>query len=201
MAGSLLFIVTLLTAKGFLLIGYDNGVMGGVINEKPFQTTFKHSSSSLLGTILAICEIGCCAGSIVTAFGFLNSAMPVLLREVLPKTSRGRFVCFQLSLLNLGIMTAYWTGYGFSYSSGSKAWRTPVPMQAIFIVPILLLVMIPESPRWLASHGRAQESFTDALVHAKHRLLSPNGSESRTTMRVWNTHRTAGPSEQGSRRR
>jgi hypothetical protein len=33
-------------------------------------------------------------------------------------------------------------------------------MQAIFIIPILILVVIiPESPRWLASHGRSQESL------------------------------------------
>ncbi|WWC64932.1 uncharacterized protein I303_107546 [Kwoniella dejecticola CBS 10117] len=205
MAGTLLYLVTLLTALGFMLIGYDNGVMGGIINEAPFQTTFKHPSSSLLGTIVAIYEIGCCAGSIITAFvgeklgrkrsimigavvmlagaafqaavsssgamigarvvsglgmGFLNSTMPVLQSEVSPKASRGRFVCFQLSLLNLGIMIAYWTGYGFAFVDGSKAWRIPVAMQAIFIVPILVLVLIvPESPRWLASHGRAQESL------------------------------------------
>jgi hypothetical protein len=44
--------------------------------------------------------------------------------------------------------------------TGSKAWRIPVAMQAIFIIPIIVLVfIIPESPRWLASHGRAEESL------------------------------------------
>jgi len=44
--------------------------------------------------------------------------------------------------------------------TGSKAWRIPVAMQAIFIIPIIALVFIvPESPRWLASHGRAEESL------------------------------------------
>ncbi|WVF69426.1 hypothetical protein IAT40_004203 [Kwoniella sp. CBS 6097] len=214
MAGKLLYVITLLTALGFLLIGYDNGVMGGIINEEPFQTTFKKPSASLLGTIVAIYEIGCCVGSIITAFvgerlgrkrsillgatimlggagfqagvstagamigarivsglgmGFLNSTMPVLQSEVSPKSSRGRFVCFQLSLLNFGIMTAYWTGYGFAYVTGSKAWRIPVALQAIFIIPILAIALcIPESPRWLAAHGRAAESL-DVLsrLHGK----------------------------------
>ncbi|WWD21823.1 hypothetical protein CI109_106311 [Kwoniella shandongensis] len=211
---ALLYTVTLLTAMGFMLIGYDNGVMGGIINEKPFQTTFKHPSDSLLGTIVAIYEIGCCAGALVcaavgeglgrrksimvgvvlmlagTAFqaavsssgpmiaarvvsglgmGFLNSTMPVLQSEVSPKAARGRFVCFQLSLLNLGIMVAYWVGYGFSFSSGAKAWRIPVALQAIFQVPILVLVLIvPESPRWLASHNRPDESLqVIARLHGK----------------------------------
>lgn len=44
--------------------------------------------------------------------------------------------------------------------SGSKAWRIPVAMQAIFILPIIALIFIvPESPRWLAAHGRADDSL------------------------------------------
>jgi hypothetical protein len=54
---------------------------------------------------------------------------------------------------------AYWVGYGFTPITGSKAWRIPVALQCIFIIPILLLVLIvPESPRWLASHNRPEES-------------------------------------------
>lgn len=45
--------------------------------------------------------------------------------------------------------------------TGSKAWRIPVALQAIFIVPIILLVFIvPESPRWLAAHGRNDEALS-----------------------------------------
>jgi MFS family permease len=41
--------------------------MGGIINEAPFQETFSNPSASLLGTIVAIYEIGCCVGAIITA--------------------------------------------------------------------------------------------------------------------------------------
>jgi MFS family permease len=51
-----------------MLIGYDNGVMGGVINGSGFQKTFNNPSPGLLGTIVAIYEIGCCVGSLLTAF-------------------------------------------------------------------------------------------------------------------------------------
>lgn len=92
--------------------------------------------------------------------GFINSTVPVLQSEVSPKGARGRFVCFQLSLLNCGIFLAYWVGYGFSSVTGTKAWRIPVALQAIFIIPLLVLVfVIPESPRWLAAHGRPEESL------------------------------------------
>ena len=51
-----------------MLIGYDNGVFGGIINGSGFQTTFKKPDNGLLGTIVAIYEIGCCIGSLATAF-------------------------------------------------------------------------------------------------------------------------------------
>ena len=42
--------------------------MGGVINNPPFIATFHNPSASLVGTIVAIYEVGCCIGSIITAF-------------------------------------------------------------------------------------------------------------------------------------
>ncbi|OQV09483.1 hypothetical protein CLAIMM_13601 [Cladophialophora immunda] len=49
---------------GFLLFGYDQGVLGGLNAAEEFLDQFNHPSSSLLGTINAIYEIGCCAGAI-----------------------------------------------------------------------------------------------------------------------------------------
>lgn len=51
-----------------MLIGYDNGVFGGIIGGTGFQKTFNNPSPGLLGTIVAIYEIGCCVGSLLTAF-------------------------------------------------------------------------------------------------------------------------------------
>lgn len=157
--------------------------MGGVINEPPFQETFfpNGPDAALLGTVVAIYEIGCFVGALLcaafgemlgrrksifvgivlmlagTAFqaavssngamigarivsglgmGFINSTVPVLQAEVSPKASRGRFVCFQLTLLNFGIMMAYWVGYGFVGVTGSKAWRIPVALQVSYFLPV-----------------------------------------------------------------
>ena len=80
----------------------------------------------------------------------------------------------QLTTLNFGIFFVYWMDYGFSFHSESYAWRVPVILQFAFLVPMLLLVwIIDETPRWLASHDRYDEAFS-----VLSRLKSHNTSES-----------------------
>lgn len=59
----------------------------------------------------------------------------------------------------------YWIDYAFSTVSTGKttsyAWRVPTILQCVFLVPMLLiLVIIPETPRWLVAH----DMHDDALV-------------------------------------
>jgi len=58
----------------------------------------------------------------------------------------------------------YWINYAFStISKGpetSYVWRVPTSMQCIFLLPMVVLVLIiPETPRWLAGHDRNEECF------------------------------------------
>lgn len=68
----------------------------------------------------------------------------------------------QLSTLNFGIFLAYWVDYGFTQSyTASFAWRIPCILQCIFLIPMLfILLIVPESPRWLASHGQPDASLS-----------------------------------------
>lgn len=70
---SLLFTVTTLTCLGFLLIGFDNGLMGGFVNSTAFTETFgidtdTSAGTNLIALIVAIYEIGCFIGAITTSF-------------------------------------------------------------------------------------------------------------------------------------
>jgi hypothetical protein len=61
-------------------------------------------------------------------------------------------------------MMVYWINYAFStISKGpetSYVWRVPTIMQCIFLFPMVILVLIiPETPRWLAGHDRNEECF------------------------------------------
>jgi hypothetical protein len=53
---ALMLTISLLTSLGFMLIGYDNGLMGGLVGAPAFNKTFDHPSSDMIGTIVAIFE-------------------------------------------------------------------------------------------------------------------------------------------------
>ncbi|KAI8379110.1 uncharacterized protein BYT42DRAFT_604568 [Radiomyces spectabilis] len=57
---------TLLAAFGFLLFGYDQGVMSGVVANQLFIDQMSNPSSALMGAIVALYEIGCMVGALST---------------------------------------------------------------------------------------------------------------------------------------
>jgi hypothetical protein len=60
----------------------------------------------------------------------------------------------------VGIVTAYWTDYGFSYVQSHAAWRTPIALQLTFAIAVTIIVWgLPESPRWLYKRGRKDETL------------------------------------------
>lgn len=70
---ALLYMVTTLTCLGFLLIGFDNGLMGGIVNGSSFDHTFgidtdTSAGTNLIALIVAIYEIGCFVGAVATSF-------------------------------------------------------------------------------------------------------------------------------------
>ncbi|KAL5001775.1 hypothetical protein BDV10DRAFT_203332 [Aspergillus recurvatus] len=66
--------ITATAGSGFLLFGYDQGVMSGLLTGDAFVRTFPeidtteggHGDSSLQGTVVAIYEIGCFFGAIMS---------------------------------------------------------------------------------------------------------------------------------------
>lgn len=113
---------------------------------------------------------------VVSGFGMgmINSTAPVFMAEFAPKATRGIYVCAQLSTLNFGIMLVYWIDYGFSKIEGapSYAWRIPVILQCVFLIPMLFIIMVlPETPRWLCAHARADEAL-DVLRRLNRKKMS-----------------------------
>ncbi len=49
-----------------MLVGYDNGVMGGLVNGDDFKRTFNTNDANTLGNIVSLYEIGCFFGALAT---------------------------------------------------------------------------------------------------------------------------------------
>ncbi|QRW15807.1 Sugar (and other) transporter [Rhizoctonia solani] len=62
----LVWAITACCCQGFLLLGYDQGVMSGIVGaENQFGRDFDSPSPTAQGTIVAIYDIGCAVGSLV----------------------------------------------------------------------------------------------------------------------------------------
>ncbi|KAL2787053.1 general substrate transporter [Aspergillus keveii] len=203
----------------FVLFGYDQGVLAGLVSTPQFLESFNHPSSDLLGTIVAIYDIGCFIGSLSMLFygdwlgrrrsivlggvlicigallqassytvahmiigrivtgignGINTATVPVYQAEMSSSSSRGATVMAELAFTLFGIPLSNWVDFAFVFGGtvhGSAQWRVPLALQAIFPVGTFILIpLIPESPRWLALHGRSEQ------VHRVVAQLEGNGA-------------------------
>jgi sugar porter (SP) family MFS transporter len=98
------------------------------------------------------------------AVGGATQTVPMYIAELAPATHRGRLVlCFQLAI-GVGIVTSTLVG-----ASQSVSWRVEIGAAAIpALVMLLLQLRLPESPRWLVTHGRqdeAEKALKDVRPH------------------------------------
>jgi SP family arabinose:H+ symporter-like MFS transporter len=115
--------------------------------------------------------------------GITSMAAPVYISEIAPAKLRGRLVSFYQLSITLGILFAFFVNTIILYCAGDKAgivtqqkesffnwifvsqlWRGMLGTEAIpAVLFLLLLVVIPESPRWLAEKDRCDEAM-DILI-------------------------------------
>lgn len=89
--------------------------------------------------------------------GASSVTAPLYISEVSPAASRGRMVAmFQFNIV-FGILAAYLSNYLLT-GRGEHDWRWMLGIQAVPAVAFLLLLLrVPESPRWLLGHGHLEE--------------------------------------------
>jgi sugar porter (SP) family MFS transporter len=83
---------------------------------------------------------------------------PMYIAEMAPAKWRGRLVaCYQMAIV-IGILVAYFSNYIFD-GLGSNSWRWMFASQAApSLLFFLLLLLVPETPRWLVMKGRKKDA-------------------------------------------
>ncbi|GAS89177.1 arabinose efflux permease family protein [Mycolicibacterium brisbanense] len=93
------------------------------------------------------------------AMGIDYAIGATLLSEFLPRKHRGTLLATLNTTWTVGFVVAFVIGYVLRDVLGEDSWRWMLASGAVPAVVVLLLRLgAPESPRWLAAHGRADEA-------------------------------------------
>jgi MFS transporter, SP family, galactose:H+ symporter len=93
------------------------------------------------------------------AIGVASMLTPLYLAEISPARDRGAIVSLNQLCITSGILVSYLVGFALAGVTGGWRW-----MLALGAVPGIMLsigmLILPESPRWLAGHGRVEDAGT-----------------------------------------
>jgi len=92
--------------------------------------------------------------------GMASVISPMMIAEFAPAEKRGRMIAYYQLAITVGILLAYCSDAFFASRVLEEAWR---PMFLAMVVPsgvfLLLLIKIPESPRWLVARGQNEKAL------------------------------------------
>lgn len=121
------------------------------------------------------------------AVGASSVAGPLYIAEVSPSHWRGRFVAFFQFNIVLGIVLAYFSNYLIDGIENDWRWMLGAEAFPALLFSVLL-VTIPESPRWLMGRGKEEEARKvlfmiddtdlDAQVEEIHQSLANDSANS-----------------------
>jgi sugar porter (SP) family MFS transporter len=114
-------------------------------------------SSALLAGSVHVGMFICFRFTAGLAAYWIVSAVPVLMTEVAPPNVRGVLVNVHGLMLIFGFALSNWVGYGFYQID---QWRAPFAFQSLPSILLLLVILrLPESPRWLVQQDRLEEAL------------------------------------------
>lgn len=144
-------------------------VIGAIFGGIPTNKLGRKKTLILIGILFTASALGSAfANDPITfaIFRFLGGlgigastiAAPAYISEIAPAKDRGRLVAFYQFNIVFGILMAFLFNY-FLNGLGENSWRWMMGIQTIPAVLYSLLVLtIPESPRWLVSKSRNEEA-------------------------------------------
>jgi SP family xylose:H+ symportor-like MFS transporter len=155
------WISTALGRKGGLIVAallFFAGSLGSAVPEFGFGTIGQMGPHALWPFIFYRILGG-------VGVGIASMLSPLYIAEISPSAIRGRLVSFNQLAIVLGILVVYFVNW-YIASQGNDAWLKSVGwrwMLASEAIPsavfLVLLVFVPDTPRWLVLRGRNDEAL------------------------------------------
>jgi MFS family permease len=85
---------------------------------------------------------------------------PMYIAEASPASRRGELVCWSEIALNVGMVLGFASGIVLFPLANNQEWRVMLALGAILpmVMIVLVLKVMPESPRWLIANNRLEEA-------------------------------------------
>ncbi len=146
-------------------------IIGAMFGGVPGDLYGRRTSLRITGILYLLSALGCAFAFNWSAFvlarfigglgiGASSVLGPMYIAEIAPAKQRGKLVgAFQFNIV-FGILLAYFSNYVVgTMGFGDAEWRWKLGIPAIpAALFLILLLTIPESPRWLAKRGRMKEA-------------------------------------------
>jgi len=92
--------------------------------------------------------------------GFSGMGSPLLITELAHPAERGKITALYNTQYYFGAFLGGWITFGTLAIKSNWSWRLPSLLQAApSFVQLVLLFMVPESPRWLMSRGKDEKAL------------------------------------------
>lgn len=155
---------------GFAVSSIIVGCMAGTqLGGKPGDVLGRRSTLLITALLFIISAVGSALAESFTGFiayriiggiavGAASVLSPVYIAEIAPPKSRGKLVSINQLAVVIGILLAFFSNY-ILVGMGEHNWRwmlgvMSLPAAAFFV----LLMIVPESPRWLYMKGKKQQA-------------------------------------------
>lgn len=156
-------------------MGLYGTIAGAVFGGIPAERWGRKPTLIFIGVLYLICSLGSAFSPDVNAlmfFRFLGGlgvgassvVAPMYISEIAPADRRGRLTAmFQFNIV-LGIVIAYLSNWLIGRAAGED-WRLMLGVMAVpSIIYGVLVLFVPESPRWLISHKNRVEEARKILA-------------------------------------
>jgi sugar porter (SP) family MFS transporter len=155
-------------ATGSAMIGC---LLGPVLGSSMSDRVGHRRSLLLTAVFAAIGAVGVASAREMVAFsafrilsgaglGLALVVSPMYIAEVAPARVRGTLVTMNQMAIVVGVVVSYVVSYFLSLSGGPAIWRWLFALECLPAAFLAIgLTSVPESPRWLAMKGRAEDAL------------------------------------------